>query len=162
MLRGHKSIKVCYVIRMEVRHIHKNHNVTLLLYHLVCSVKYRRKVLTKTIAQTLKNTCLEIEQRYEIKYIEIGTDDDHVHFMIQGIPTLSPKQIVQITKSITARIILKEHPEVKKTLWGGKFWTNGYYINTVSKYANEKIIKNYVKNQGKNYDILHHKQLTLF
>jgi REP element-mobilizing transposase RayT len=147
---------------MEIEHIHKNHNVNLLLYHLVCPIKYRRKVLTKEVAKTLKNICLEIEQRYELKYIEVGVDNNYVHFMIQGLPMLSPKRIAQITKGITARLIFKQHPEVKKMLWGGKFWTNGYYINTIGKYGNEEIIKNYVKNQGKDYNQLYHTQLTLF
>ena len=148
---------------MNTEHIKKNHNVSLLLYHLVCPIKYRRKVLTKTTSTTLKQVCFEISQRYEIEYIEIGTDEDHVHFMIQSVPTMSPKRITQITKSITARMIFKKHPEVKKMLWGGKFWTSGYYINTVGRYANEEIIKQYVKNQGKNYDQIHRtQQTTLF
>ena len=148
---------------MNTEHINKNHNVSLILYHLVCPIKYRRKVITKTVSITLKQVCSEISQRYEIDYIEIGTDEDHVHFMIQSVPTMSPKRIAQITKSITARMIFKQHPEVKKMLWGGKFWTSGYYINTVGQYANEEVIKQYVKNQGKNYEQIHRtQQATLF
>ena len=148
---------------MNTEHIKKSHNVNLLLYHLVCPIKYRRKVLTKETSLTLKQICLGIEQRYEIKYIEIGTDDDHVHFMIQSVPTMTPKRITQITKSITARIMFQKHPEIKKMLWGGKFWTNNYYINTVGRYANEDMIRQYVKNQGKDYNQIYQgQQLTLF
>ena len=100
--------------------------------------------------------------RFEIQYIEIGSDEDHVHFLIQSVPMMLPKRIVQITKSITAREIFRRHPEVKKKLWGGEFWTKGYYINTVGKYGNETIIANYVKNQGKKYTQIHRTQLTLF
>ena len=133
------------------KHIHKSHNKTLLLYHLVCPVKYRKKVITTQDHQnTIKNTCLEISKRYEIHFVEIGTDEDHVHFLIQTIPTLSPTKIAQTIKSITAREIFKKHPEIKKELWGGKFWTSGFYINTVGQYANEQTIRNYVKKQGKN------------
>lgn len=92
-------------------------------------------------------------------YIEIGTDKDHVHFLIQSVPTYSPKKIAQITKLYTAKELLKTHPEIKQKLWGGHFWTSGYYINTVGQYANEEVIKNYVKNQGKNYQQLHRSQL---
>ncbi len=126
-------------------HVHKRHNKNLLLYHVVCSAKYRRKVFTKEVEEELKDICLEIEKRFEIGYHEIGTDEDHVHFLIQSVPTLTPHSVVQITKSITAKEIFKRFPEVKKMLWGGKFWTSGYYINTVGQYANEKIITNYVK-----------------
>ena len=92
----------------------------------------------------------------------MGTDEDHVHFLVQSVPTLSPKQIVQTVKSITAIKIFKMHPEVKKYLWGGEFWTDGYYVNTVGRYGNEQVIANYVKNQGKNYERIYRGQLILF
>src|SRR3989344_8098966 len=143
-------------------HVLKRHNKTLLLYHLVCPVKYRRDVFTPEVTLTLKNVCRGIEQRYEIGYHEIGADEDHVHFLIQSVPTYTPHQLAQITKSITARRIFKQHPEVKQKLWGGEFWTKGYYINTVGQYANEQTIKNYVKNQGRTYAEIHRGQPTHF
>ena len=134
---------------MNTEHILKSHNKSLLLYHLVCPVKYRRKVFTKEVENTLKNVCIEIEKRYEIYFIEIGTDNDYVHFLIQTIPNISPKQLAQTVKSITAIQIFKKHPKIKKEiLWGGQFWTKGYYINTVGKFSNEEMMKNYIKNQG--------------
>ena len=152
---------------MNTEHILKSHNKSLLLYHLVCPVKYRRKVFTKEVENTLKNICIEIEKRYEIYFIEIGTDNDHVHFLIQTIPNISPKQLAQTVKSITAIQIFKKHPKIKKEiLWGGQFWTNGYYINTVGKFSNEEMMKNYIKNQGnkKDYKKIHFNpnQLKLF
>jgi REP element-mobilizing transposase RayT len=143
-------------------HIKKSHNKSLLLYHIVCPAKYRRDVFTMEVSQTLKDLCLQISKRYEIHFLEIGTDEDHVHFLIQSVPTLSPQRITQIIKSITAREIFKQHKEVKKKLWGGEFWTKGYYVNTVGQYANEQTIANYVKNQGRTYKQLHHDQPTLF
>jgi putative transposase len=146
-------------------HIHKQHNKNLILYHVVCPVRYRRKVITDAVEQTLKNTCLEMQERYEMKFVEIGVEDDHAHFLIQSVPVLSPTQIVRTMKSITAKEIFKLHPEVKKFLWGGSFWTSGYYVNTVGQYANEHVIRQYIKNQGKNekhYKQLHSAQLTLF
>ena len=143
-------------------HILKRHNKTLLLYHIVCPAKYRRKVFTQDVENTLKEVCLEISERHEINFIEIGTDEDHVHFLIQSVPVMSPKMIVQIIKSITAREIFRIHTEVKKILWGGEFWTSGYYTNTVGQYGNEKIIKEYVRKQGKTYHLIHRGQLTLF
>ena len=73
-----------------------------------------------------------------------------------------PKRIVQITKSITAREIFQRHPEVKRKLWGGHFWTSGYYMNTVGQYGNEKVIKDYVAQQGKEYRRIFRGQLELF
>ena len=94
-------------------HIHKRHNKNLLLYHLVCPIKYRRSVLTESVASSLVLVCKDIEQRYEIKFVEIGADDNHVHFLIQSVPMLSVKRIVQIVKSITAKELFRIHPEVK-------------------------------------------------
>jgi putative transposase len=133
-----------------------------MLYHLVCPAKYRRKVFPKEVEETLKEVCFGISQRYEFYFVEIGSDEDHVHFLIQSVPMMRPKDIVQRTKSITAREIFKAHPEVKQKLWGGQFWTDGYYINTVSQFGNEEIIANYVKNQGKEYKKIYRGQLTLF
>ena len=146
----------------EDKHIYKSHNKTALLYHIVCPVRYRRKVITNEVSITLKNVCIEISKRYEIYFLEIGTDDDHVHFLVQSVPMVSPKRIVQTIKSITAREIFKNHPEVKEFLWGGKFWTSGYYINTVGLYAGEETIRNYIKNQGKDYNQTYSSQPTLF
>jgi REP element-mobilizing transposase RayT len=125
-------------------------------------VKYRRKVFTKSVEKALKKVCEEISKRYEIYFVEIGSDEDHVHFMVQSVPMYSPKKIVNAVKSITAIEIFKLHPEVKMLLWGGKFWTSGYYVNTVGLYGNAKMIEKYVKSQGKEYKQIQRKQLTLF
>lgn len=87
--------------------------------------------------------------RYEIYFLEIGTDKNHVHFLIQSVPRYSPTEIIMKVKSITARQIFLRHPEVKKELWGGEIWTDGYFVNTVSKYGSEDVIRNYLQNQGK-------------
>ena len=101
------------------QYIHKSHNVSVLLYHFVCPAKYRRVVFSEMVDETLKDICLEIEKRYEIHFLEIGTDNDHVHFLVQSVPMKSPTQIIKMLKSITAREIFRCHPEVKKQLWGG-------------------------------------------
>ena len=143
-------------------HIRKSHNKTLLLYHLVFPAKYRRKVFSDSVEKSLKEVCLQIAEGYEIHFIEIGSDEDHVHFLIQSVPAFRITDIVTKIKSITGRILFRQHPEVRKILWGGNFWTSGYYANTVGQYANEEIIRNYVKNQGKDYKQIHRGQLTLF
>ena len=144
-------------------HILKSHNKSLLMYHFVCPIKYRRMVLNIEVSSTLKSVCLEIELRYDIQFLEIGLDGNHVHFLIQSVPMNSPKKIVNALKSITSKEIFRLHPEVKNKLWGGKFWSSGYYVNTVGQYANEEVIKKYLQNQGKNdYKKIHSSQLRLF
>ena len=134
------------------------------MYHIVCPAKYRRVVFSETVDRRLKETCLEISKRYEITFLEIGTDGDHVHFLVQSVPRMSPQRIVQTIKSITAREILRACPEVKKKLWGGEFWTDGYFISTVGKHGNESVIKQYIQNQGteSHYERLYEEQLNLF
>jgi len=148
----------------ESVYIHKSHNVSVLMYHFVCPAKYRRVVFSEAVDLSLKEVCGEIEKRYDIRFLEIGTDKDHVHFLIQSVPKVSPTQIIRTVKSITAKEIFARHPEVKKKLWGGEFWSDGFYVGTVSKHGNEKVISNYVKDQGveKEYKILLRQQLSLF
>lgn len=102
-------------------HLHKSHNKSLLLYHFVCPIKYRRKVLTNEVSLTFKEICLGIEERYEIHFMEIGLDGDHVYFLIQSVPTNAPKKIIGAVKSITAKEIFRLHPEVKRLLWVENF-----------------------------------------
>ena len=135
-----------------------------MLYHLVFPAKYRKKIFDKEVDKTLKEICLEISDRYEIHFVEIGTDIDHVHFLVQSVPTLSVTRIVTIIKSITAREIFRKHKEIKKILWGGNLWTSGYYANTVGQYGSKDIIKQYIQNQGKKekeYTKLYQGQLSL-
>ena len=110
----------------------------------------------------IRETCLEIEPRYEVRFIEIGTDEDHVHFLIQSVPVYAPSRITQMVKSITAREVFKRIPEVKKELWGGEFWSKGYFMSTVGQHGNEASISEYVRRQGKEYRMIHKGDLELF
>ena len=145
------------------KYLRKSHNVTVLLYHLVFPAKYRRAVFDKVVDETLKDICIEIGKRYQIKFLEIGTDKDHVHFLVQSIPMYPITKVVRIIKSITAREIFRRCPQVKKQLWGGEFWTDGYFASTVGKHGDETMIGQYIQNQGKEYEKLHEDyQLALF
>ena len=106
------------------RYVHKSHNVSVLIYHFVCPAKYRKVIFNKEVDETVKDICLEISKRYEISFLEIGTDRDHVHFLIQSVPKYSVTEIIRMIKSITAKKIFEKHPEVKKQLWGGEFWSD--------------------------------------
>src|SRR3954451_3966518 len=107
-------------------YIHKSHNVTVLLYHLVFPAKYRRAVFDAAVDQALRDVCLGIEARYQLKVLEIGADRDHVHVLVQSVPTDSVTKLVTTIKSLTAREIVRRCPRVKKQLWGGEFGTDGY------------------------------------
>ena len=146
------------------KYIHKSHNVSVLLYHFVCPAKYRKVIFDKEVDETLKVICLEIAKRYEISFLEIGIDKDHVHFLIQSVPKYSVTQIIRIIKSITAKKIFARHPQVKEQLWGGEFWSDGFFVNTVSRFSSEDTISKYVRDQGieKEYKKIHDQQISLF
>ena len=103
------------------------------------------------VDEVIKEVCLAIERRYEMKFLEMGTDKDHVHFLVQSVPIYSVTKIVTLVKSLTAREMLIRCPQVKKQLWGGEFWSDGYFASTVGKHGNEGMIGEYVKKQGQDY-----------
>lgn len=131
---------------------------------MVFPVKYRRKAISDEVEQTIIEVGKGISERYEIYFVEIGADENHIHFLIQSVPKISVEVIVRTVKSIMAKEIFKIHPEVKRILWGGNFWTSGYYANTVGQYGNEEVIKKYLREQGKEkeYKQLYRGQLRLF
>jgi len=134
-----------------------------LLYHLVFPAKYRRVIFDDTVDIVLKDVCLAIEKRYQIKFLEIGTDKGHVHFLVQSVPTYDVRKIVMVIKSLTAREIFQLCPQVKRQLWGGELWSDGYFASTVGKHGDEAMITKYVKHQGQEYHKLHEdRQLSLF
>ncbi|GAB5519705.1 MAG: hypothetical protein RhofKO_19560 [Rhodothermales bacterium] len=96
--------------------------------------------------------------------MEIGIDRDHVHFLVQSVPSYSPTKIIRTIKSITAREVFKRAPQVKRQLWGGEFWSKGYYVNSVGRYQSEDVMRRDIQDQGKEeeYEALHQAQLTLF
>ena len=138
---------------------HWNHNVSECYYHIQITIKYRRKVLTKEVEQTIREVCSGFRDRYCIDIHQIGFDQDHVHFLLRFLPKYSGGQVIRLIKSITSNQVFEHNPEVKKFLWGGEFWTDGYYIATISARGNRYVIINYIKNQGRRNDI---PQLRLF
>jgi len=134
------------------RYIHKSHNVSVLLYHIVSPAKYRRVIFDAVVDYTLRDSCLEIEKPYEIEFLEIGTDRNHGHFLVESVPTYTPTKIVRTIKSITARQVRGLHPEVRKALWGGQFWSEGSFIARVGRPASEEVIRRYVEEQGRAHE----------
>ena len=118
-------------------------------YHIVFPVKYRKVLLNKDIERAIVQIAQEIEDRFEIEFEEIGCDKDHIHILCSFHSKYAGGEIVRIFKSITARELFKRFPDVKKDLWGGNFWSGGYYFATVSERGNWEVVQKYVENQGK-------------
>jgi len=118
------------------------------MYHFVCPANYRISVFSKEVDETLNEICLEISKRLEIEFLESGTDKNHVHFLIQSVPTYRPTKIIQTVKSISAREIFAWNPVVKKNYGAGNSGQTDVTSNTVSKIGSEANIRNYVRKQG--------------
>ncbi len=129
--------------------IHSNHCAYDAHYHLVFPVKYRKALLTPNMSQAILDIAKEIEERYDITFEKIGTDGNHIHILCSYHPKYSGSQIVGTFKSITARELFRRFPELRTSLWGGEFWSDGYYLNTISERGNWKTVERYVANQGK-------------
>ena len=112
-------------------------------------VKYRKALLDEDVVEIIRETAIGIEERYEIEIETLGMDKDHIHILCSGHPKISPGRMVQIFKSITAREIFQKKPSVKKELWGGEFWTDGYYVATVGERADWGTVEKYIQKQGK-------------
>ena len=139
------------------------------MYHFVFVAKYRRLVIEEDVDEHLKDVWIEISKRYELQFLEIGTEGDHAHFLIQSVPMYSPTKIARRVKSITAREIFSNVPSVKTKLWRGEFWSDGYFVSSLGEHATEDVIRQYILNQGRDgkYKQLHkekirNRQLTLF
>ena len=136
------------------------HSAYQIHYHFVTPVKYRKVILGHADrSHSLIEIGKEIEERYEIEFEQIGIDADHVHYLISAAPKFSPGRVMQIIKSLTARELFRRHPELKKELWGGELWSDGYFVATVGEGGNSEVIRAYVAKQGNKEQV---EQLQLF
>jgi putative transposase len=122
-------------------------------------VKYRKALLDSDVVEIIRETAIGIQERYEIEIERMGMDNDHIHLLCGAHPKIAAGRIVQIFKSITGREIFRRKPAVKKDLWGGEFWSNGYYAGTVER-GDWSSVERYIVSQGKPKDEL--RQLKLF
>ena len=120
-------------------------------YHMVWSVKYRKKILTKEIEQELKQWVNEIaeEKGFTVHLFEAG-ELDHIHCFISTPPKLSVSYIAKMLKGILGRKLLFHHPELKEKLWNGEVWNHSYYVETIGSVSEENIRK-YIEKQSKSY-----------
>lgn len=133
---------------MEVEHA--AHCTYRIRYHMVSVVKYRKQMLLKKVPiEYFKNLITGIGNRYWFKFDAIGVEEDHFHVVVGAAPRYSPSSIMGIIKSVSARQIFQDFPEIKKFLWGGSFWSAGGHIDTVSEYGGLDKIRKYVEEQGR-------------
>ena len=125
------------------------HNIYDTHYHIVFPVKYRKALLQNDIPLAIAKLAEEIAVRYDIEFERIGYDQDHIHILANFPPKHSGSDVVRIFKSIAARELFKQFPMLKKELWGGEFWSDGFYFATVSERGDWKSVERYVANQGK-------------
>jgi len=135
------------------------HNVSEPYYHIQLTVKYRKALMNEETERVILETMEGIRERYAIEVSHVGFDKNHVHVLCRFLPKYSGGQVIRLIKSITAREIYKRVPEIKKELWGGEFWTDGYYFATVSGRGDRGVIEKYIEQQGREED---KRQLKLF
>ena len=135
------------------------HNISECYYHIQLTVKYRKLLLNKRVQEVMLESLKGFKERYAVEIQELGFDRDHIHLLCKFLPKYSGGEVIRLIKSITARRILTEVKELKKELWGGEFWTDGYYIATISGRGNKEVIEKYIQNQGRHEDV---KQLDMF
>ena len=128
------------------------HAVYDLKYHLVWIPKYRKHVLSKEVSEYLKEVFRHIAEEYEFNIDTMEVMEDHVHVFIEAPPKCSPAQVVQVMKSISAREVFKKFPKLRKQLWAGEFWSDGYFVRSVGDKVTADVIRRYIEYQTHEVD----------
>jgi len=115
--------------------------------------------MNEKVQEVIVDTLKGFKERYAIELSTIGFDQNHIHILCRFLPKYSGGQVIRTIKSITGQHIFELIPEIKRQLWGGEFWTDGYYIATISGKGNKAVIEEYIRNQGRASDL---GQLRLF
>ena len=135
------------------------HNISECYYHIQITVKYRKALLDREVEQTILESMRGFKERYAIEIQQVGFDRNHIHVLCRFLPKYSGGKVIRLIKSISAQHVFSRVRRIKKQLWGGEFWTDGYYIATVGGRGTKKVIEEYIKKQGREEDV---KQLKLF
>lgn len=124
-----------------------NHSVYSLQFHYVACVKYRHKVLVDDIANRLKEINLSVAKSFGISIIEQETAIDHIHILFSSKPQIQLSRFVNSLKAVSARLLFREFPALKKKLWEGHFWSPSYFLATTGQVTLDDL-KKYVENQN--------------
>lgn len=115
-------------------------------YHIVWCVKYRHEILVEEIDVRLKEILVQIASDNNFTISEIESDSDHIHLLVDCTPQHSIPSMIKALKGVSARLLFKEFPKIKKKLWGGNLWNPSYFVATVSEHT-EAQIRTYIQNQ---------------
>ena len=129
-------------------------------YHLVWAPKYRKWILRGDIRGHVRELFRQIAEDFGFEIEEMEIAEDHVHIFLSFPPRYSISKVVGILKSISASRTFRDHPEVKKELWGGEFWEDGYFARTVGDKVTSEVIKKYIRYHRQ--EKKHPQQLDLF
>ena len=146
MKTGSRSEETCYNYCMSPIK-RTSHGVYDLKYHMVWVPKYRKMILKGDLARRMKELFAEIAERYEFGIDTMEVKGGHVHLFLSAPPRYSPARVVQVIKSRSAKVAFREFPEVKKQLWGGEFWSDGYFVRSVGDKVTSEVIRRYIKYQ---------------
>lgn len=125
-----------------------SHSIFNLKIHLIVVVAYRRKMISSLIMQTLRETITEVCESFSVNVLEFSGEMDHVHLLLEIVPTIRISDLVRTIKSVTSRRVREKHwYEIKSKLWGKRFWTRSYCVLSVGDGANTETIKKYIQNQ---------------
>ena len=122
-----------------------SHTVYETKYHLVWAPKYRKWILRGDVQKRVEELFSEIAESHDIEIDTMEVAEDHVHLFVSFPPRMSISSVVGKLKSISASVIFREHPEVKRELWGGHFWQTGYFVRTSGDQVTAEVIRNYIK-----------------
>ena len=135
------------------------HAVYDLKYHLVWIPKYRKQILDKEISDYIKAIFNMIAEEYEFRIDTMEVMEDHVHVFVEVPPRYSPARVVQVMKSISAREVFRKFPDLRKQLWAGELWNDGYFVRSVGDKVTADIIRKYIEYQVHEDDSM---QLNMF
>lgn len=138
---------------------HWYHNVSECYYHVQITIKYRKSLFVPDTEKIMLSTLNGFKERFAIDIHTVGFDQNHVHLLLRFLPKYAAGEVIGLLKSQTASQLFKFMPSLKKELWGGEFWTDGYYVATISGRGSKAVIEAYIRNQGRDKDIT---QLKLF
>ena len=123
------------------------HAVYDLKYHLVWVPKYRKHILGGEVSGFLKEVFKRISEEYGFEIDTMEVVEDHIHLFVEARPKYSPAQLVQMMKSISAKEVFKKYPELRKQLWAGELWNDGYFVRSVGDEVTATIIRKYIEYQ---------------
>jgi len=125
------------------------HSCFLLQYHMVLVTKYRHPVITGKIKEDLYTIIRDTFDLKELKLLELNGEEDHVHILFEADPFTCPGEFVNILKTRTSRKLRQTYGNtlLKKWYWKPYFWSDSYFIATVSENSLSAVRK-YIESQG--------------